>query len=389
MKIAYLDCIAGVSGDMMLGAFLDAGFPEKVLREKLATLKLDGFDLRIRKVSKQGLSATKVDVLVSDETTERSLEDIQSILERSALSSSLKDRAWAMFHRLGEIEASIHGIPLEEVRLHELGGIDTIVDVVGALVILEEMGIDEVITSPLPLGRGFVQSAHGRLPLPAPATLALLEGVPVTSSDIEAELVTPTGALLVASLSKGYGQIPGMVIESVGYGAGELDLTAPNLLRVIIGKRGEEMGFTSETLTVLETSIDDLNPEIYDHVISRLFEAGALDVSMIPTTMKKNRPGTLLQVLCRPGEASAMMDILFSETSTLGIREYTVNRHSLARHVLTVDTEYGPVRVKVAQWGDRNVKISPEYEDCRRLAVSNQVPLLKVYQAAQESGKKV
>ena len=385
MKIAYFDCISGASGDMILGALLDAGLPEATLRERLAALRLDGFDLRCRQVVKNGLSATKVDVLVADHVPARRLPDIEAIVQGSDLPPAIKDKAAAIFRRLGEVEAGIHATTPDQVHLHELGGVDTIVDVVGALVGLDALGIEAVYASPLPLGRGFVRGAHGQIPLPAPATLALLEGVPVVGSDLEVELVTPTGAALLTSLAVAFGPVPAMTLAAVGYGAGGRDLPIPNVLRLLVGDQATPGDATVETLAVLETNIDDLNPEIYDYTMARLFKAGALDVFLSPIQMKKNRPATLLRVLCQPGDADALTAILFAETSTLGVRRHMVMRHCLARSSHTVETPYGQVRVKVARWGDRQAKAAPEYDDCRRLAEASGVPLREVYRAAERA----
>lgn len=391
MKIAYFDCIAGASGDMMLGALLDAGLPEETLREQLARLRLADFDLRIRRVDKNGFSATKVDVLVKDEVPARHLPEIEAVVQASDMPAALKEQAIAIFRRLGEVEANIHGTTLEQVHLHELGGIDTIVDVVGVLAGLAALAVERVVVSPLPLGRGFVRGAHGPIPLPAPATIALLKGVPVTGSNIEKELVTPTGAALLTSLAAEFGPIPAMTLQAIGYGAGGRDLPIPNVLRLLLGEAASQPGHStyaaSETLTLLETNIDDLNPEIYDYAMTRLFEAGALDVFLSPLQMKKNRPATLLRVLCRPEGVDPLLAILFAETSTLGVRQQTVLRHCLARTSQTVETSFGPVRVKVASWGEGQIKAAPEYEDCRRLAELSGAPLREVYQAAEQAAR--
>ncbi|MGC9468805.1 MAG: LarC family nickel insertion protein [Anaerolineae bacterium] len=497
-KIVYFDCIAGASGDMILGALVDAGLPISDLRERLGALHLAGFDLQSHRVFKNAFAATKVDVIVSDSVPERRLGDILDIVAQSDLPGEIKDRAMAIFRKIGSAEADIHGTSLEEVHLHELGGVDTIVDVVGALVGLDALGVDRVVSSPIPLGRGFIHGAHGRIPLPAPATVALLKGVPVVGSPMEVETVTPTGAALLGSLADDFGPIPSMNIEMVGYGAGTRDLPVPNVIRLLIGTELErpvsshrhphthshdetshrhshssshEQGSSSHrhphphnehtisashhhapvrneanahhnheappphehhhphehagpsdhtqedvahtldserreiahrahshsdthscldtaTLRVLETNIDDLNPEFYEYVMDRLFAAGALDVFLSPIQMKKNRPATLLRVLCQPDDVEAMTTILFEETSTLGIREQTVNRHALPRSVKHIDTPYGSVHVKVAQLSNGEIRAAPEYEDCRRLAHAENVPLREVYQAAQEAARR-
>ncbi|MEJ5309456.1 MAG: nickel pincer cofactor biosynthesis protein LarC [Anaerolineae bacterium] len=467
MKIAYFDCIAGASGDMILGALVDAGLPLETLQERLSALHLADFELRVRRVAKNAFAATKVDVIVAADVPERHLADIEAIVMDSDLAPEIKERAVAIFRRMGEAEANIHGTTLADVHLHELGGVDTIVDVVGALVGLDELGVEQVVVSPLPLGRGFIRGAHGQIPLPAPATVALLKGAPVVGSPLEMETVTPTGAALLTSLASSFGPIPPMTLQTLGYGAGSRDLPIPNVIRVLIGEATPTLkphmphhhphphehdhdhehnhehphkhehdhahphehehehahdyphthdhehphahphehdhphdhthstipqspstgyGLPSTlpitTLSVLETNIDDLNPEIYEYVMGKLFEAGALDVFLSPIQMKKNRPATLLRVLCRPDDVPTMTAILFTETTTLGVREQTVTRHALPRVIEHVDTPYGPVHVKVAELPDGTTKRAPEYEDCRRLAEEHGIPLREVYRAA-------
>jgi pyridinium-3,5-bisthiocarboxylic acid mononucleotide nickel chelatase len=385
MKIAYFDLIGGASGDMLLGALLDAGLELTALQAALADLNLPGYSLSCRKVSKQGFGATKLDVEVQDSATERHLGDILKLIHSSKLPAPIIQRAQGIFTRLGEVEAGIHGATLEHVHLHELGGIDTIVDVTGFLLALQLLEIDEIHCSSFPLGRGFVRGAHGSIPLPAPATLALLKGAPVTGSEIEKELVTPTGAALLTSLAKTYGPIPQMTLQAVGYGAGGRDLAIPNLLRVLIGEAQASTGRQVETLVLLETNIDDLNPQIYDHLLERLFAAGALDATLTPMHMKKNRPAVQVSVLCRADSADSLEGILFAETSTLGIRRSLVERHALPRSFVTVETPYGALRLKLAEYAPGKVRAAPEYEDCRKLAAEAGVPLWEVYRAAAAS----
>jgi len=382
MKIAYFDCIAGASGDMILGALVDAGLAETVLRDQLAALKIKEFELKIHRIQKRGFSAFKVDVVITDDKTERHLSEINRIVLESDLSASIKEKAVEIFTRLGGAEAHIHGTTLEKVHLHELGGVDTIVDVVGALIGFEVLGIDEAHCSPLPLGRGFISGAHGQIPLPGPATIALLKGVPIIGSNIDKELVTPTAAVLLTSLCKKFGTIPAMRLKEVGYGAGGWDLPIPNILRILIGEHDSSESEEGETLAMLETNIDDMNPEIFDYAMDRLFQAGALDVFYFTVQMKKNRPGTVLHVLCRPDDVAAMKRIIFAETSTLGVREQTITRYALPRHIFTVESAFGKVRVKVAKWAPDKFKFIPEYEDCRKAADANHVPLQEVYRAA-------
>ena len=384
MKVAYFDCIAGASGDMILGALVDAGLPVEFLQAKVDELGLADVEIHSRQVMKNGYRAMKVDVIVRETAHERRLSDIVALVERSRLPESIIQPALQIFRQFGEIEAKIHGVPIDQVHLHELGGQDTIVDVVGALAGLDFLGVKQIYASPLPMGaRGFTRGAHGVIPLTAPATLEILKGVPVAGSDLDMELVTPTGAILLKSLAESFGPIPPMTIDSVGYGAGDRELPIPNLLRLILGEQPAPLQGGVETLVSLETNIDDLNPEFYDHVFSLLFEAGALDVTLAPVQMKKNRSGTLLRVLCQPERANALGEILFSETTTLGIRKQTIERHSLARTIHPVETRYGTVRVKAGQLGEGRFKYAPEYEDCRLLAEENGVPLREVYLAAQ------
>jgi uncharacterized protein (TIGR00299 family) protein len=383
MKIAYFDCIAGASGDMILGALVDAGIPLEKFQERLSDLAIgDEFDLQAKKINKNGFGATKVDVIVHESETNhqhgRHLAEIEAIIGKSRLAEHIQEKAIGMFRRLAEVEAGIHGLPVENVHLHEVGGVDTIVDIVGALLGLEVLGVEQVYGSPLPLGRGFVRSAHGQIPLPAPATVALLKGIPVRGSDIESELVTPTGALILSTVCKSFGPIPTMTLSALGYGAGGRDLPIPNLLRLLVGEGGAGI----ESLVILETNVDDNSAEINGYVMERLFANGALDVFFTPIMMKKNRPATLLSVLCRPANVEVMETILFRETSTLGVRRQPVERRCLPRESVIVETFYGPIRVKVALLPDGTTKRAPEYEDCKRAAESHGVPLRLVYKAA-------
>ena len=381
MKIAYFDCIAGASGDMILGALVDAGLHVEVLLEHLSALRLgDEFELQAQKVSKNGFGATKMNVLVHEDEHHhgRHLAEIEAILQKSDLPDHIREKAAAMFRRLAEVEAGIHGVPVEDVHMHEVGGVDTIVDVVGALAGLEALGIEQGYGSPLPLGRGFVMGAHGQIPLPAPATVALLKGIPVRGSEIEMELVTPTGALILSTVCMTFGPIPAMTLTGLGYGAGGRDLPIPNVLRLLIGEQGSGV----ESLLLLETNVDDNSAEINGYTMEKLFVAGALDVFFTPIQMKKNRPATMLSVVCRPEDVERMETILFYETSTLGVRRQPVERSCLERERETVETAYGPIRVKVARLPDGRSKRAPEYEDCKRAAEAHGVPLRDVYAAA-------
>ena len=392
MTVAYIDCIAGVSGDMLLGALLDAGVAESELRARLHDLALPGFALSVSKVQKVGIGAVKVDVQVTDHATERHVPAIIDLVERSAVADNVKRRAAAIFRRLGEVEAAIHGTTPERVHLHELGGIDTIVDVVGVLIGFDLLGVDKVVCSPLPLARGFVDAAHGRMPLPAPATAALLEGVPVTGAEVTGELVTPTGAALVTALAAEFGPLPTMELAATGYGAGNADRAIPNVVRLLVGRApasgaAVDDDVPAEPLYVVETNIDDMNPEWYDYVSAALFAAGAREVFTQPAAMKKNRPATLLSVLCRPDDRAALRRILFRETTTIGVREYPVQRYALQRAAATVETGYGAVRVKIVQGAGVERRWTPEYDDCRRAAEATGMPLQEVYRRALEAAR--
>ena len=380
MKTLYFDLIGGASGDMILGALLDTGLSIDTLRNLLEALNLSEFTIQAEKVDKNGFSATKVDIRVKKQPPERHLDEIKTVIQNSSLPKSIQTRALLIFERIAETEAAIHNKTIDQVHLHELGGTDTIIDVVGTLLALDHLGISSVYASPVPLGKGFVEGAHGQIPLPSPATIALLKEVPVYGKEIESELVTPTGAALLAELVDGFGPAPPMILENVGYGAGGRDLPIPNLLRVLIGEISQFGKTTLDHLAILETNLDDLNPEIYPYVVESLFEGGALDVTLTPIHMKKNRPGTQIQVLCEPVDVDAMRLILFRETTTLGIKQYFIERYALPRTIREIETPYGKVRVKIAELSPELKKISPEYEDCRKLAIEKGIPITSVYQ---------
>jgi pyridinium-3,5-bisthiocarboxylic acid mononucleotide nickel chelatase len=382
MKALYFDLIAGASGDMILGALIDAGVPLEDLKRKLNGLHLNEFDLVVKKVSKNGFQATKVDVLVESQPPERHLAQILEIIDHSDLTESIRGQSTGIFRKIAEVEAEIHNTSLDQVHLHELGGTDTIVDVIGTLLALELLDISQIFASPVPTGSGFIQGAHGQIPLPAPATIKLLQGIPVFGMGIEAELVTPTGAALLAELVSDFGPVPELVLEEIGYGAGSRNLPIPNLLRVLTGKLKNKEKDQPQHLVILESNLDDLNPEIYPYVMECLFQNGALDVAFLPIHMKKNRPGVQIQVLTDPSLAGKMREILFRETSTLGIRQLSTARFALTRKSVTVRTLYGEIQLKIASKPGGEQNVSPEYEDCQKLARENGVPLKLVYQAA-------
>ncbi|MBI3362872.1 MAG: nickel pincer cofactor biosynthesis protein LarC [Chloroflexi bacterium] len=385
MKIAYFDCFAGVSGDMILGALLDAGLESRLLCEQLRALKLPGCKLDVRRVTKNGLAATAVEVAVESESPERGLGDIETLIENSELGPAEKEMAVRVFRRLAEAEARVHGCSPDEVRFHEVGAVDAIVDVVGAVCALNLLGVEAVHASPLPLGRGFTRAAHGTLPLPAPAVVELLRGVPVVGAATDGETVTPTGAAILTTLAKSFGSLPPMRLAGVGYGAGRRDADYPNALRVLLGEAEGEAD--AETLVLIETNIDDMNPQLYEHVFTRLFEAGALDVWISPAQMKKNRPGSVLGALCRPAHESAVSEVIFRETTTLGLRRQFIERRSLPREIRAVQTRFGEARVKVALAGGRVLRVVPEYEDCKRLAETSGASLRDVMAEVEQAAK--
>ncbi len=382
MKVLYFDLIGGASGDMILAALIDAGVPADKLAEMLTGLKLDEFELKSASINKNGFQATKVDIQVGKQPPERHLKEILDVIQNSSLPGPIRDRATKIFQKIAAVEAGIHNKPVDQIHLHELGSTDTIVDVTGALLALDYLGVSHIYASPIPLGSGFIDGAHGQIPLPAPATIALLKGLPVRKTEIKAELITPTGAALLAELVDDFSPPPEMTIDKIGYGAGTRDLPIPNLLRVMIGEIAEKRNQTLEKLILLESNLDDMNPEIYPYVMNLLFNAGALDVCLLPVQMKKNRPGTQIQVLVNIQNVQDMKDILFQETSTLGIRQTLVDRYSLPRIIQEVSTTYGVVRIKVAGEGTNYQKVSPEFEDCQKLARENHIPIQKVYQEA-------
>ncbi len=388
MRRLYFDCFSGVSGDMIIGSLLDAGLSLDDLRNDLRLLSLHGYELHAEKTARRHLSATNFFVHVDEGLAgERRLSDIEDLLEKSSLPAPIIQRAKQIFLLLADTEAAIHSTSRDKIHFHEVGAVDAIVDVVGALVALERLKIEEVYCSPVNVGSGFVQCRHGVLPVPAPATVKLLEGVPVYSRGPEAELATPTGAVLLKSLVREYGPIPPQTILAHGYGAGKREFADwPNLLRVIIGEAPS--AYKTDDVIVINTTIDDMNPENFEYLIERLLEGGALEAYLSATQAKKTRPGTLLTVLCEPERMSALAGILFSESTTFGIRYHREARLKLDRKLIEATTAWGKVRVKIGTAEGRVVSVSPEFEDCRAIARSQEVPLKTVYDAAKYAAKK-
>ena len=389
MKIAYFDPFSGASGDMILGALVDAGVSSRVLRQELRKLRLDGFSISARRVERGGLGAIKVTVRAKPgDHGHRHLADILDIIAEADLPEGDRAKASAVFGRLAEAEARVHHCAVEEIHFHEVGAVDAIVDIVGAVVGLRLLGVERVECGPIRTGTGFVECAHGRLPLPAPATAELLEGVPSIGTDVEGELTTPTGAALLTTLTDAFGPRPPMAVEAVGYGAGDADReTPPNLLRVFVGEAIAEAESSDEAdqVVVLEANLDDLSPEIAGHVMERLFDAGVLDAFLTPIQMKKSRPGFLLTVLVDPVASGATEELILTETSTFGIRRTIASRRKLRREWAEVSTSHGKVRIKLGYLGDRLVQSAPEYEDCRAIAARRGLPLKAVYEAALDA----
>jgi pyridinium-3,5-bisthiocarboxylic acid mononucleotide nickel chelatase len=414
MRIAYLDCFSGISGDMFLGALVDAGVSTDLLKQTVSSLGI-GARLEISRVNCSGISATKVNVLTGDaiesmvsasdidhnhshshehshthdhrphanstpEHHHRGLKEIRGIIQKAGISKSAKMLAISMFEALGAAEAKIHNSDIEKIHFHEVGAVDAIVDIVCAVVGAQSLGVDEFICSRLNVGGGMVQCAHGNFPVPAPATLELLKDAPVYSSGIQAELVTPTGAVIVKTLANRFAAFPEMKIRKIGYGAGTRDFAGhANVLRLTIG---DALVSARETITVLEANIDDLNPQVVGYAMERAFSGGALDAFVIPVQMKKNRPGMLLTVLCRNEDAPQLTEMIFSETSTLGVRRRTEERVTLTREWVDVTTEFGDIRIKVGRSSGIIMNFAAEYEDCKKIAIEKHVPLKRVMQSA-------
>jgi uncharacterized protein (TIGR00299 family) protein len=393
MRAAYLDCFAGLSGDMIIGAQLDLGLDIESLREQLSSLGLDSYKINARRVVRSGIAAAKFDVEIDEKRQPvRTLADIRSIILGSSVSESVKHRAIKVFDRIAEAEAKVHSTLPDQVHFHEVGAVDSIVDIVGAMIGFEWLGVERFFGSPLRLGSGTVDTQHGTLPIPAPATAELLRGVPIYAGELEGEFVTPTGAAIATTLCEKFGPLPQMRIDGAGYGAGARDVKGfPNTLRLVIGEiesvqdaidDASAFSRSDEPVMVIETNIDDMNPQVYGYVMNRAWTMGALDVYLTGVQMKKDRPGVLLSVLCKQEAADAIVDMLLAETTTLGVRYYKTRRRILDRVIETVETEYGQVRIKVARSGSRTLHFQPEYEDCVRLAAQAQVTPLEVQGAA-------
>jgi len=386
-KVAYFDCFSGISGDMTLGVLVDLGLKPEFLKDELLKLNLDGYKINFNKVQKHGITGTKVDIELDNHDHHhehnhhgRHLSDIIKLISESQLNQDVKDMAEKIFTRLGEAEAKVHNVDIEKIHFHEVGAVDSILDIVGSAIGINALEIDKIYSSPLPLGQGFIKSSHGVMPVPAPATVELLRGIPAKRTEVSAELVTPTGAAIISTITDSFGPIPDMTIENIGYGAGTKDFTEqPNLLRVIIGTSKDV--YESDVINVVETNIDDMSPQVYDLLMDKLFSIGALDVFLTPILMKKNRPAIKLTVLVELTKLQEACACILSETTTMGVRIYEANRKKLAREMTEIETEYGKVNVKLGKIGDEVIKIIPEYDNCKQLAEKNNVPIMKVHQA--------
>ncbi|MDX9787955.1 MAG: nickel pincer cofactor biosynthesis protein LarC [Desulfobacterales bacterium] len=380
-KIAYFDCFSGISGDMVLGAFVDMGVPVSHLVESLSRLPLAGFGIAESRVTRHGIGAADIQVSCDEPAPSRNYSAISKLILSSPLSERVKRISLAVFEKIADAEAAIHGCDKATVHFHEVGGIDAVVDIVGAALCVEYLNLHRIIGSKVPLGRGFVSSRHGTLPLPAPATVAILKNIPVYGIPVDCELVTPTGAAILATLCEGFQEFPDMTVEKIGYGAGKKEITSqPNLLRIVVGRETRRGPLLREDhVLVVEAAIDDMNPEIYGYLMERLLGDGALDVYWTPIQMKKNRPGTLVTVLCTQDLKQTVIDRILSETTTLGVRSYPVERHVLAREVVTLNTAFGPVDYKRVSGPDGTLRLVPEFEACKRIAVEKNRPLKEIY----------
>lgn len=389
MRQAYLDGSSGISGDTFLGALLDAGFDAHRLLEELKKLPLGFYKLKRTRALRGGIVGTRFEVETSGDQPHRKLTDIEEMIEPAGLSASVKERALKIFRRLAEAEGKLHGKPASDIHFHEVGAVDAIIDIVGACVGLEALEISELICSPLNLGGGRVEAAHGSLPVPAPATAELLQGVPVYSSGVEGELVTPTGAAIVSTIAASYGPFPSFKIERIGYGAGAKEFPKhPNIARLFLGERLDAVKAEAgkpgdELVSLIEANVDDMSPQLYGYLVDQALAAGALDVTCSSVQMKKNRPGLQITVLTVPEKADALAQLLFEQTTTIGLRIYEARRKVLEREHVEVETPYGTVRVKVAKREGKVLNVAPEFEDCQRLAAEKNVPLKEVMLAAQ------
>ncbi len=390
MKIAYFDCVSGISGNMILGGLLDVGVPQDAIKENLEKLSLERFEIVSAVSERAHLRGTHIMIRqVEKPAKERSFKEIRDLIQGSSLEEEVKRGAVEVFRRLAKVEGRIHRKKPEDVHFHEVGALDSIVDIVGSMVAMEYLGVEAVYASRIPLGRGMIQSRHGMLPVPVPATVELLKGVPIYDSKVEGELVTPTGAAWITTLAREFGNIPDMEIEKVGYGLGDRDLgNIPNVLRIFLGKA--EPPFPHDRVILVETDIDDMNPEFFEPLMDKLFAKGALDVSLVPIQMKKNRPAVTVRAICEESSRGEIVETFLRESTSIGVRYFTVHREKLERRVESIETPFGSVRVKVSFNRQGKVRhVAPEYEDCRRLSLEKKTSVIEVYQEALLAARKI
>lgn len=382
LRTAYFDCYSGVSGDMILGALIDLGVDIKKIRKALNSLNLKGYKLQAKKVQRGGLTGTNITVAIEKSShSHRKYSDIRKLIEQADLPASVQKNSIEIFKRIAKVEAQIHNTTVEKIHFHEVGAVDSIVDIVGGVWAMESLKFDKVYASPINVGEGYVDCAHGRLPVPAPATLKLLKDIPVFSSGVQKELATPTGVAIVGFYSEKFQSMPRMTVKSEGYGAGDHIIpSTPNFLRVILGEMESK---NTDSLFLIETNVDDMNPEIFDEVMNSLFEAGALDVYFSPIIMKKNRPATKVSVISPSSGSDALAKILLTETSSFGVRYHSVDRVTLDREVQSLKTSYGIIKIKLGRLDGETVQATPEFEDCRKAARKKKIPVKKVYDDAR------
>lgn len=389
MRQAYLDCSSGVSGDMLLAALLDAGLDARRLLVELKKMRVGFYEFKLTRAVRGNLVGARVDIRVPGQQPHRKLADIEELIDKTELAETVKEKALKIFRRLAEVEGKLHNLPPSEIHFHEVGAVDAIIDIVGACVGLELLEVSELTCSPLNVGGGRVEAEHGSLPVPAPATAELLKDIPIYSSGAEGELVTPTGAAIVSTLASGFGPLPPMKVERIGYGAGERDFPKfANVARLFVGEsveivRPQPGAAGDEVVSVIEANVDDMSPQLYGYFVEQALAAGALDVTCSAIQMKKNRPGFLVTVLSPPEAGDALAQLLFEQTTTIGLRIHEARRKVLERELVSVETRFGSVRVKVAKRDGKVVNVAPEYEDCQRLANEKAVPLKEVMLAAQ------
>lgn len=385
MTIAYFDCFSGISGDMSLGALVDAGVPLEVLRSELAQLNVSGYDISAERTMRSGISATKVHVAITRHGHHaRNLNDILGLIERSVLSPSVKEKSSSIFRRLAEAESRIHATSSDRIHFHELGAIDAIVDIVGSVIGLELLGIDRIVCSAINVGSGTIQTSHGLFPIPAPATAELLKGISIYQSSTEFELATPTGAAIVSTLGSSFGHLPQMKLDRIAYGAGSKDFPGrPNVLRIILGEISGS--YEEDTSVLIESNIDDMNPQLYEYLIDKLMQNGAHDAYLTPIIMKKGRPAILLSVLTDAERSDTLLDTIFRETTSIGVRIQNIGRKKLSREIKEISTLYGMVRFKISRRGEEVITATPEYEDCKRIAHETGLPLKLVLDEVKKS----